>query len=41
MKIISFLGTGDYSETTYVFGEQEHNTSLFPVALYEFFQPYR
>ncbi len=39
MKIISFLGTGDYSETTYVFGEQEHNTSLFPVALYEFFQP--
>lgn len=39
MKIISFLGTGTYSETTYVFEEQAYKTRLFPAALYEFFQP--
>lgn len=39
MKVLSFLGTTNYAETTYVFREQEYRTALFPEALYEFFQP--
>lgn len=37
MKIITFLGTGNYSETTYVWGDQRHMTELFPAALCRFF----
>lgn len=39
MKAISFFGTGKYSEVTYVHGEQECYTRLFPHALTRFFKP--
>ncbi|MBK7917066.1 MAG: hypothetical protein IPJ94_12540 [Chloroflexi bacterium] len=39
MKVISFLGTTDYKETTYVYDNAEFSTNLFPEALYAFFQP--
>jgi len=39
MKAISFLGTGNYSETTYFDGSRECQTKLFPVALCQFKRP--
>ncbi|MBC7225311.1 MAG: TIGR02221 family CRISPR-associated protein, partial [Anaerolineae bacterium] len=39
MKALSFLGTGNYQETTYVFRGEECRTHLFPKALCEFFRP--
>jgi hypothetical protein len=39
MKVISFLGTSNYTETTYVYKGVECYTNLFPEALYAFFQP--
>lgn len=39
MKVISFLGTSNYTETTYVYKGVECTTNLFPEALYTFFQP--
>lgn len=39
MKIITFLGTGNYSETTYVYEGKRHQTKLFPAALSRFFLP--
>lgn len=37
MIALSFLGTGDYRETTYVLGEREHTSAFFTAALPEFF----
>ena len=39
MKAISFLGKGDYVPATYVYGEQECTTHLFPHAVTQFFTP--
>ncbi len=39
MKVISFLGTSNYSNTIYVYDGKECNTNLFPEALYTFFEP--
>jgi CRISPR-associated DxTHG motif protein len=39
MKAISFLGMGNYQETTYVLGNSECQTKLFPVALCQFTRP--
>jgi hypothetical protein len=39
VKAISFLGTTLYSETTYVDGDKECQTKLFPVALCQFKRP--
>jgi CRISPR-associated DxTHG motif protein len=41
MKIISFLGTTDYKETTYLFDGQERQTRFFPTAVAQFLQPER
>lgn len=38
-KAISFLGTKGYSETTYVLGDKEFRTDLFPEALSTFSKP--
>lgn len=35
---LSFIGTGDYKETTYKFGEKTCKTKLMPLAIKEFFQ---
>lgn len=35
---LSFIGTGDYKETIYKFGEKTYKTSLMPLAIKEFFQ---
>ncbi len=37
---ISFVGTGNYQETCYRYGDKEVRTSLFPVAVREFFPEY-
>lgn len=39
MKIISFLGTAAYTETTYSFEGQAHKTRFFPAALAHFIRP--
>ena len=39
MKLITFLGTGNYQPTTYVFGAQDCMTRFFPVAAAQFTQP--
>jgi CRISPR-associated DxTHG motif protein len=39
MKVISFLGTTDYSETTYYFAEKSCSTRFFPAAVTKFFTP--
>lgn len=39
MKLITCLGTGNYKETVYVWKNQECSTSIFPVALSQWFQP--
>lgn len=39
MKIISFLGLGNYQETTYLLGSNQHKTSFCQEALVEFYQP--
>lgn len=37
MKAISFLGIGDYKETSYCYGERSHTTRFFAAALPAFF----
>lgn len=39
MKLLTFLGTGNYQATRYVWGEKTHETSFSPVAAYHFLQP--
>ncbi|MBX7223833.1 MAG: TIGR02221 family CRISPR-associated protein [Blastocatellia bacterium] len=39
MRLITFLGTGDYKETTYEYQGRKVQTKLFPVALAEFIPP--
>jgi len=39
MKIVTFLGTGNYQQATYVFEDQEFRTDLFPEALATLRQP--
>jgi len=39
MKLLSFLGTGKYSPTTYVWNGKEHLTEYAPVASYHFLKP--
>ena len=39
MKVISFLGTANYSETTFAWQEKQHTTRFFPVAVAHFIQP--
>jgi len=41
MKALTFVGVGDYKTTRYVHGEAVVESNLFPVAVYEFFQPDR
>ncbi|MDM7912942.1 MAG: TIGR02221 family CRISPR-associated protein [Methanotrichaceae archaeon] len=38
-KALSFLGTGNYQETTYFLGNKECRTKLFPEAVHELFRP--
>lgn len=38
-RAISFVGTGDYKDVTYFFGDKECKTNLFPEAVYEIFRP--
>ncbi|MFN3928221.1 MAG: TIGR02221 family CRISPR-associated protein [Thermoflexus sp.] len=37
MKAISFLGTSEYAEVTYIYNDREFRTDLFPEALFHFF----
>jgi hypothetical protein len=39
MKLLTFLGTANYSQTTYVLGERRHTTRYCPAAMAHFFQP--
>lgn len=41
MKLLTFLGTGNYRETVYRWGEREWKTSFAPVASCHFLQPER
>ncbi len=39
MKLLTFLGTGNYQETTYCWGEMCHASRYCPAALVHFFRP--
>lgn len=39
MLALSFLGTGNYQETTYQFGDKHCTTNLMPFAVQQFFEP--
>jgi CRISPR-associated DxTHG motif protein len=39
MKLLTFLGTGNYQPTSYVWGEKAYTTRFSPVAAYHFLQP--
>jgi|DewCreStandDraft_2_1066082.scaffolds.fasta_scaffold15620_2 CRISPR-associated DxTHG motif protein len=39
VKVISFLGTGNYQSTVYVWNGQEKETNFFPEAVFHFIQP--
>ena len=39
MKLLSFLGTGNYQETTYFAGNRECRTNIFPLAVVEWLKP--
>ncbi|MCX8207798.1 MAG: TIGR02221 family CRISPR-associated protein [Methanothrix sp.] len=38
-RAISFVGTGNYQETSYFYGDREFRTNLFPEAVYDIFRP--
>lgn len=38
-RAISFVGTGNYQDATYFFGNRECRTNLFPEVVYEIFRP--
>src|SRR5215813_14716663 len=39
MKLLSFLGTGNYSQVRYVWGQHAYDTDLFPEALAVWLMP--
>jgi hypothetical protein len=39
MKLLTFLGVGQYTTVTYVWGDREYTTSLFPTALAAWLEP--
>jgi CRISPR-associated DxTHG motif protein len=41
MLALSFLGTGNYQETTYQLGDKRCTTNLMPFAVHQFFEPER
>ncbi len=39
MKLLTFLGTGNYQETCYTWRDKTHTTRFAPIAAYHFLQP--